>query len=292
MSMIQLNPLLLDLAKTNAGIRKAAFIPAGQAGGDPSQGGAPPPGGDPSQGGAPPPGGDPSMGGAPPPGAPPGGDPAAAGGAPPGPPPEMMGMIQQVVTQAVQQAMQGGQPGMPGAPGAAGPKKSKGGDEVALQLYKTNVFLMAIVRGLIKSGVEIEIPPEAMLGPPPGSDPAMAGAMGANVQGMGGAPGQDPNAAAGQDPNAQPQQQPMNFAPALAPKTAEDDTDFDVEDAALSLGIPFDKLAAPTPVPPAITELFPQPKQAQANEPSVQDKANMVLHMINAGRVQREVVLQ
>jgi len=297
MSTMKLNPLLLELAKNNTGLRKAAFIPAGQAGGDPAAGGAPPPGGDPSQGGAPPSGGDPSMGGAPPPGdpsgAPPGGDPSGgAGGAPAGPPPEMMMMIQQVVTQAVQQAMQqGGQPGMPGAAGAAGPKKSKGGDEVALQLYKTNTFLMAIITALNKAGVQVEIPPEAMLGPPPGTDPSMAGAMGANVQSPGvAAPGADPNAAGGQDPNAQPQQQQMQFAPAIAPKTAADE-DFDLEDAALSLGIPFEKVAVTTP-PPSITEMFPPPKQAEAAEGSVQDRANMVMHMIAASRQQRQVVVQ
>jgi hypothetical protein len=306
MTTISINPVLMDLARVRTGLSKTAFIPAGAAappGGDPSAGGAPPPGGDPSMGGPPPggdpsmggmpPGGDPSMGGPPPAGPPPGGDPAAAGGAAPiGLPPEVMAAIGQVVSQAVQQASQGGAPGAPGAPG--GGKKGGKNDEQAMQMYKTNVFLMAIITGLNKAGIQIEIPPEAMLGPPPGTDPAMAGAAGAAIPAGPGvaSPGADPNAAAagGQDPNAAPP--PMNFMPSLAPKTAAafNEDDLATEDECLALGMPYPKTAEASPVLSAMQEMFGAvPSQAAADDPSVTTRAGAIMEMIAASRRSRNL---
>ena len=288
MTSIRLNPVLLDFAKQAAGLDKRAFIPAGQ---DPAAGGGAPPGGDPSQaGGTPPgspPGGDPSMGGAPPPA---GGDPAAAGGAPPpggapggSLPNELVGLITQTIQQ--QMAMGGG---AGGAAGGGGPKKSKGGDEVAMQLYKTNVFLMAIITALNKAGMEVEIPPEAMLGPPPGSDPAMAGQAGMQVPAgqpgvaQPGAPGADPNAAAG----GQPQQTP--FVPSLAPKTAEDAEMAD-EDELLAMGIPISKEAVATnPLPQVMQEMFGGDAEPAQAAPTTTQKASAVLEMIEAARRNRQ----
>lgn len=296
MTKMLYNPLLMELAKANSGLTKAAFIPAGQAGGDPSQGGAPPPGGDPSQGGAPPPGmAPPGMGGDPAgtaPGAspsPPPGDPAAAGGAPPPGAPggslpnEIVGLITQTIQQ--QMAAGGGQAG-----GAGGPKKSKGGDELALQMYKMNVFLMAIITGLNKADIRIEIPPEAMLGPPPGSDPAMAAQQGAAVQpGQPGVaqPGADPNAAAGGQP---PQQQPMPFAPALQPKTAAQlAEDLASEEELLAMGMPISKEAvANSPIPQGIQEMFGTAPETDAPPAmSVTQKASATLELIAAARRNR-----
>jgi hypothetical protein len=125
-----------------------------------------------------------------------------------------MSMIQTAVQQHM--AAQGG--------GAGGGAKRGGGsgkhDETAHQLYKGNQVQVAIANAL-----GVQIPNEAILGPPPGTDPSMMMA--------GGQPGQDPNAQPqpGQDPNAQAQPQaapPINFMPSVAqqqPKVAEEMAD-------------------------------------------------------------------
>ena len=138
MAAYTIDPVLLDIAQWRMSeMEKTAFTPASAAGGG-APGGMP--GGDPSAGGMPPggpggmpPGMDPSAGGMPP-----GMDPSAGGGAPPMDPsaggmppdpsaggaggPDLMTVIQQAVSTAVQQAMS--QTGAGGAPaGPAGPGK-------------------------------------------------------------------------------------------------------------------------------------------------------------------------
>jgi len=173
---MQANPVLLQMLRAQLDslvaasapepAQKQAFVPAG--GGDPAAGGAPP--GMPGPG-MPPPGDPAAAGGMPPPGAPPM-DPAAAGGMPA---PGLDPTLQQAITTAVQQAMASGGAGVPGAkkPGTG----KAGGDEVARQLYNMNALLTAIVGGLNRAGMDIQLPPEMLLGPPPGSDPATAVAM-------------------------------------------------------------------------------------------------------------------
>lgn len=109
----------------------------GALGGDPSQGGAPPPGGDPSQGGAP--GGDPSMGGAPPPG---GGNDAISAS---------LAQLQQQMTQMQAGGGMGG-----GAGGGAGGLKPK---------IDVNVVLVQILKILarIADGLHIQIPASEMV---------------------------------------------------------------------------------------------------------------------------------
>lgn len=208
------NQLLLDMAKQKTGLTKTAFIPApGQDPAAAAGGGAPPPpGGAPAAGGMapPPPGGAPPMPGMPPGAPPPMGDPAAMGGAPPLDP-MAGGGIQGIIQQTVQAMMQQGAGGKPGA-GGKGAKQ----DETANQMYKLNVMVMAIITGLNNAGIQVVIPPESMLGPPPGSDPAMA-MQAANTVPQ---PGQDPNAAAaGGAPGGQ-QPGMLNFMPGLAPPPA------------------------------------------------------------------------
>lgn len=136
------NPELMALAEWRlAELRKQhekqAFIPPG-GGGDPSGGGGPPPGMDPSMAGGP---------GGPPPGM----DPAAMGGAPPMPPGgggmDPM-MIQQMVTQAVQQAMgaQGGAGAAGGPVGAAGAGKPVKAslETVAMDIYQVKTLLVSM----------------------------------------------------------------------------------------------------------------------------------------------------
>lgn len=210
-----LNPFLLAAAKST--LQKHAFVqPGGAAAADPT---APQPPPEAAPGGAPgaPPG---AAAGMPPGGAPPapGGDPAAAGGDPAAGPPMMGGFdpsqLPTMIQQAVQQAMaSGGGAATPGKKGSGAGKE----DAVARQLYLHNKVLVAMA-----NAQGIQLSNDDILGPPPGTD-VSAGIGGA-------APGQDPNAAAaGQpDPNAQaqaqaqpaPQPQQMNFAPALAQKTA------------------------------------------------------------------------
>ena len=217
--MPTVNPYLLQLVK-NGFVPPAPQDPS-QGGGDPNAAAGQPPPMDPSQaGGAPPM--DPSQAGGMPPGAPPaGGDPAAGGGGGG----DIVALVQQVVQQTLQaqQAAGGGAAG--GAPGA---RKSggKGGDELAHQQYKTNVILTAIVNGLNKAGIEVIIPPETLLGLPPGADAGAA--LSAMPQ-----PGQQPQdpsqaGAAPADPSqggGDPSQQAggqVNFSPSLAmPKAGE-----------------------------------------------------------------------
>ena len=202
------NPALLTLLRQQLdGMAKQAFTPAPALAGDPATGGAPPvdpamaaAGGDPAAAGGMPPGGDPAAMAAPP------GDPAAAGGMPP---PGLDPMLQQAITMAVQQAMQGAG----GAPSAGGGKRSgsKGGDETASQLYKMNTMLTAMIEGLNRAGMDIQIPVQMMLGPPPGSDPAAAVAMAS----QGGAPGMPPGMPPGAPPG-DPAAQAMPAAGKLA----------------------------------------------------------------------------
>lgn len=205
-----INPELLRLLRNQLdGMAKTAFTPApGIAGGDPAAAGGAPPGDPAAAGGAPPM--DPAAAG----GAPPG-DPAAMGGMPADPaaamgaPPGLDPMLQQAITAAVQQALQA-QGGAGGGGKRSGGKG--GGDETASQLYKMNTLLTAIVEGLNRSGMDIQIPPQMLLGPPPGSDPATAIAM-APQPGM--APPQ------GAAPAPAPAAGPAAAAPAPAPSAGE-----------------------------------------------------------------------
>jgi hypothetical protein len=211
-------------------------------------------------------------------------DPAAAGGAPPAPgmpsaggaPPPPAGvdpMLAGIIQQTVQMTMQNAQ----GLGGAGGPKKGGKGDEAAMQMYKMNVMLMAIIGGLNKMGADIQIPNEMMLGPPPGSDPTMAmQAAGAVPQ-----PGTDPNAAQGQgaqDPNAPQGQQPMNFMPALAPKQAAED-----EEAVEPLGRAIDKIAE-MPITAEVREMFGMPEPPAKLAADVGTRAAGVMQLIQASR--------
>lgn len=193
------NPALVALLRAQLdGMDKQAFTPAPALAGDPATGAAPPV--DPAMAaaapqGAPPgapPGGDPAAAGAPP------ADPAAAGGMPP---PGLDPMLQQAITMAVQQAMQGAG----GAPGAGGKRTGgKGGDETASQLYKMNTMLTAMIEGLNRAGMDIQVPVQMMLGPPPGSDPAAAVAMAPQPGAQPGPPGAPPGAPAGAPPGGDP----------------------------------------------------------------------------------------
>ena len=304
-----INPALLEITRERLGMNKQAFIPSPQAGGppqaDPTQGGAPPGGAPP--GGAPP-GGDPSqMGGAPPGGGmPPAGDPSMGGGSPPGAPPAGGGAGLDVVMQTLQRMEQLlAQGGQPGAPGAGGPKKSggKGGDELARQMYNQNVLLTAIITAMNKGGMQVEIPANMLLGPAPGTDPAMAAQQGIgagmgqpgvaqpgdpNAQGPGGAPpGQDPNAAGGDPSQQPPQQQPMNFMPNLAPKTAsaEEEEDLESNQFCARLGMPYPGKQAEMKVIPAMQELFGfSPDTPAPPGSTISDKAAAVFELIGATR--------
>lgn len=256
------NPFLLDVARRSV-MAKQAFIPA--QGQPPADGSAPPQGGAPApQGGAPAPqGGAPApQGGAPAPAPAPGGDPSQ-GGAPPmgGPDPGLMQMVQNAVQQHM--ATQGG--------GAGGAKRGGGGagkhDETAHQLYKGNQLQVAIANAL-----GVQIPNEAILGPPPGTDPSMLMA--------GGQPGQDPNAQAqaqpGQDPNAQAQPQaapPINFMPSVAqqqPKMA-------MEEMADRMGTPINEPhLVPVMVPiPVLDMLKLQAADEMAKTAAANPKPNL-----------------
>lgn len=263
--MTTLNPMLLELAKKGLiprqstprdnellqQLNKQGFVPAQAAapGGSPEGAST---GGDPTMSG-----GDPSAMGAAAPSTPPT-DPSMGAGAPMGGgSPDMVSMIQQIVQQTLQaQQAQGGA----SAAGGGGKKKSGGGDEVAHQLYKMNVLVTALITGLQKSGVEIEIPNHLLLGPPPGSDPTTA--MGMANQ-MPGATPTDPNAAAGGDPNAaaadpnaavaggaapqDPSQSMINFMPSVAKQAAqqiamqvlESTAGIQEEEPAQKIGTPF-----------------------------------------------------
>lgn len=202
--MVTFNKTLCAMLK-NA-LDKEAFTPAEPPGGG---GGAPM---DPAAagGGAPM---DPMAAGGAPPAPMPGG-----GMAPPMPPTQLDPAMLQAIQTAVQQAMGGG------AGGAAGGKGGKGikGDP-AIEMWKMNYLLTAIIGAMNEQGFNVKVDPQAMLGPMPGTDPsqvvAASGGAGTAGQPPGGQPGapQDPAAAAG---GAPPQQAPMPYVSSLAPKTA------------------------------------------------------------------------
>lgn len=197
-----INPALLSMTKRAGvglgGFSKRAFVP----GGDPGMGGGGGGGGDPAAGGgAPPPGGDPAAGGgAPPPDAGGGG---SGGGVDPA-------MIQQMVTQAVQQAMpQGGGAGAGGAGGAGGALKPKVDvNSVLLQILKIQARI-ADQLGVKIPASEMVVTQQDQMGlanatqsgqPMPGMDPTAAAGGGAGGGGggaIGGMPPMDPMQGAG-----------------------------------------------------------------------------------------------
>lgn len=196
-----INPALLTLTKQASvrlgGFRKQAFVP----GGDPSMGGAPPGGGDPAAGGAPP-GGDPAAMGAPPP------DPAAGGGGGGMDPAQMQQMVQQAVQQAM--AGQGGAGGAGAGAGAGALKPKVDVNSVLLQILKIQARI-ADQLGVKIPASEMVVTQQDQMGlanatqtgqPMPGMDPTAAaggggGAGGAGGGAIGGMPPMDPMQGAG-----------------------------------------------------------------------------------------------
>ena len=172
--MSELNPVLMTLAERrvwrDAGVEKRAFQPPM----DPAAGGMPPGGAppmDPAMGGAPPM--DPSMGGAPPM------DPMA-GGMPPGAPPmdPMAGGM-------------GGAPPMDPAMGGAPPPKMK--PEQMMMMLDYRMYNMQQQMTAILSGLNITVPPGALVMPPGAAQAPPAEAA------LPGGP-QDPTQQAGAEP--------------------------------------------------------------------------------------------